>query len=261
MLIPERRATPATTPDPDDVAMADRLTWPATLALHLTPAAVTLAGALALAPLVSRLGLPPSAALTAAFAFLLTPIELGLLLRAAHRTTGRWSLTALPAVLAYRRRLGRWGLTVPALFAFALLVAVAWTPVGDALGDRLRAVYPAWLLPGFDGETGCPTAVVVGLLLASLLIDGLINPTVEELYFRAYLLPRLPVAGWRAVPLSAALFAVQHYWQPYNWALIFMLQLVLTALVIRSRSIRLGIVMHVLANSFGILATLVAVLA
>jgi len=30
-----------------------------------------------------------------------------------------------------------------------------------------------------------------------------INPTVEELYFRGYLLPRLPVAGWRAIPLSA----------------------------------------------------------
>jgi hypothetical protein len=48
---------------------------------------------------------------------------------------------------------------------------------------------------------------------------------------------------------------VQHYWQSHSWLLIFALWLILTAFVVRSRSIRLGIVMHVLTNSFGILAT------
>ena len=68
------------------------------------------------------------------------------------------------------------------------------------------------------------------------------------------------MAGWGAVPLSAALFSMQHYWQPYNWLLIFVLQLILTALVVRLRSVRLGIVMHVLTNCFGILITLLGVL-
>ena len=82
----------------------------------------------------------------------------------------------------------------------------------------------------------------------------------EELYFRGYLLPRLPVAGWRAIPLSAALFALQHYWEPWNWLVIFGLELILTILVVRLRCVRLGIVMHTLTNSFGILLTLVGVL-
>jgi len=89
----------------------------------------------------------------------------------------------------------------------------------------------------------------------------LVSPVVEELYFRGYLLPRLPVTGWgAAVPLSAALFSIQHYWQPYNWLLIFALQLIATALVVRLQSVRLGIVMHVLTNSFGILVVLIGVL-
>jgi membrane protease YdiL (CAAX protease family) len=63
------------------------------------------------------------------------------------------------------------------------------------------------------------------------------------------------------VPLSALLFAVQHYRQPHNWPLIFVPWLLITSLVVRSRSLRLGIVMHTLANCTGILLTLAAVVA
>src|SRR5215467_6037633 len=98
-----------------------RLGWRQTLALNLGPAAITFAAALALAPLMGRLGLPRDFSITVAFALVLTPIELGLLLRAAHRATGRWSLRALPSVLAYRRPLTRRViLLVPVLFGIAL---------------------------------------------------------------------------------------------------------------------------------------------
>jgi signal transduction histidine kinase/membrane protease YdiL (CAAX protease family) len=229
-----------------------QLTWPKTVAAHLAPGMVAFCGALALAPPMARLGLPPTFALTVSCAVLLAPIELGLLLRAAYRATGRRSLSALPAVLAYRQRLGRWVWSTPALFAVALIVAIGWAPVGDHFAQSLQGVYPPWLLPGYNPSSGRPTTVMVAVLLVTLLLDGVIVPTVEELYFRAYLLPRLPVSGWRAVPISAALFAAQHYWQPFNWPLIFVLQVILTALVIRTRSIRLGIVMHVVTNCFGI---------
>lgn len=239
-----------------------RFTWPRTTVAHLAPAAVTFGGALALAPVMPSLGLPHSFALTVSFALLLIPIELGLLLRAARRETGRGSLREVPAVLAYRRPLGRWWLLVPVLFVLALAVVVGWAPVGDGLADLLRGRYPGWLLPDHDVTTaGFSKAVLVTTLLITLLIDGIVNPTVEECYFRGYLLPRLPVAGWRAVSTSAAFFAVQHYWQPQNWVLIFVIQVVVTAFVVRSRSLRLGIVMHALANSFGILITLLTVLA
>lgn len=183
------------------------------------------------------------------------------MLRAAHAATGRCSLRAVPAVLAYRQPMGRWWLLVPVLLIVALAAAVGWTPVGNGLASRLHGLYPGWMLPDYDvTTTGLSTSVLVTTLMVTLLIDGIVNPTIEELYFRGYLLPRLPVAGWRAVTVSAALFAVQHYWQPYNWLLIFVLQLILTAFVMRSRSVRLGIVTHVLVNSVGVVATLLVVL-
>lgn len=245
-------------PQADDATWR-RLSWPQALATHLAPAAVTFAAALGLAPLMARLGLPRDFSLTIAFALVLTPIELGLLLRATHRATGRWSLRALPAVLAYRRPLGRRWLLVPGLFAVAVALAIGLTPVGNTVGGWLTGIYPHWLLPSYNATAGFPRSVLIGTLLATLVVDGVVNPTVEELYFRGYLLPRLPVAGWAAVPVSAALFSAQHYWQPYNWLLIFVLELILTTLIVRLRCVRLGIVMHVLANCFGVLVTLLAV--
>ena len=67
------------------------------------------------------------------------------------------------------------------------------------------------------------------------------------------------MAGWPTIPLSAALFSLQHYWQPWNWLLIFGLELILTTLVVRLRCVRLGIVMHILGNSLPLLAALFGV--
>src|SRR5262252_5387387 len=129
--------------NPESSATWRPLGWRQTLVLNLGPAAITFSAALALAPLMGRLGLPRDFSITVAFALVLPPIELGLLLRA----TGRWSLRALPAVLAYRRPLGRRILLVPVLFGLALLIAAAYTPVGNALGGGLAGIYPHWLLP------------------------------------------------------------------------------------------------------------------
>ena len=237
------------------------LGWRQTLLMNLAPAAIAFCAVLALAPLMARLGLPRFFSMTVAEALVLTPIELGLLLRAAHRANGRWSLRALPAVLAYRRPLSRrMILLIPVLVGIAWAIVVAYTPVKNAIGGGLTGIYPHWLIASDNAPAGFSKAVLVSTLLATLAIDGVINPTVEELYFRGYLLPRLPVAGWRAIPLSAALFSLQHYWQPWNWLLIFGLQLILTTLVVRLRCVRLGIVMHILGNSIPLLVTLLGVL-
>ena len=247
--------------DPETSATWRPLGWRQTLVMNFGPAAIAFAAALALAPLMARLGLPRLFSFTVAEALVLTPIELGLLLRAAHRATGRWPLQALPSVLAYRRPLTRrMILLIPVLFGLALAVAVAYTPVRNALSGGLTGIYPHWLIASTNAPAGFSKVVLVATLLATLAIDCVINPTVEELYFRGYLLPRLPVAGWRAIPLSAALFSLQHYWEPWNWLLIFGLQLILTTLVVRLRCLRLGIVMHILTNSFSILAALFGVL-
>jgi membrane protease YdiL (CAAX protease family) len=238
----------------DSQAAARRFTWPTAIALHLLPAAAAFTATLTLAPWLTRTGLPPTFALTVAFAVVLTPVELGLLLLAARRASGGWRVGA---ALSFRGRLGRRAFLIPALLVPAVILAAAYGPIADALGARLAGIYPAWLLPDYDAaQAGYPRAVLVVTGLVTLLIDGIVNPTVEELYFRAYLLPRLPVRGALAVVTSAVLFTVQHYWQPQNWPLILTLELVLTTAVVLTRRYRLGIALHTAANSLGILVGL-----
>src|SRR6516164_3849281 len=124
--------------DPEGNATWRPLGWRRTMLMNFAPAAVTFAAVLALAPLMARLGLPRFFSFTIAEALVLTPIELGLLLRAAHRATGRWSLRALPSVIAYRRPLTRRMIPlVPVMLLLALAVYAAYTPVGNALGGAL----------------------------------------------------------------------------------------------------------------------------
>src|SRR5215470_940346 len=124
--------------DPEANATWRPLGWRQTLLMNFGPAAITFAAVLALAPLLARLGLPRYFSFTVAETLVLTPIELGLPLRAAHRATGRWSLRALPSVIAYRRPLTRRViLLVPVLFGLALAVAAAYAAVSSAIGGGL----------------------------------------------------------------------------------------------------------------------------
>lgn len=236
------------------------LSWPRLIGLHLLPAALAFAGALAVAPLLATWDVPESFALTVAFTALLTPIELGILMHASHRKTGSWSPARLGAVVAYTEKLGRRWLLVPPLFVVALGIAIVWSSVADTAANPFNGLLPSWLLPDYDVTEHATRIVILWTGLVTLLVDGFINPTVEELYFRAYLLPRIPLGIRAAIPVSVGLFTAQHYWQPFNWPLIFLLQLILTALIVRIRSVRLGIVMHVLTNSVGIVLGLTAAL-
>src|SRR5215472_17017934 len=141
--------------DPEAGATWRPLGWRQTLLMNLGPAAVTFAAVLALAPLMAHLGLPRFFSFAVAEALVLAPIELGLLLRAAHRATGRWSLRALSSVLAFRRPLSRrMILLVPVLFGLALVVVVAYAPVSSAIGGGLAGIYPHWLIAGNNAPAG-----------------------------------------------------------------------------------------------------------
>ncbi|MEV4511631.1 CPBP family intramembrane glutamic endopeptidase [Dactylosporangium sp. NPDC049525] len=207
-----------------------RFDWPATLALHLLPAAAMFAFEAAL----RALGLSPQFALTLAFAFVLTPIQLGLLLHAAHRATGRWSLLALPSVLSFQRRLPPrlYLMLLPSLAAIALGVAMLLDPD---------------LVPEGSGA---------GVLAATLAVNGLLRPVVQEVYFRAYLLPRLPVGGGLAVVTSAALSTVQYAGHPQLLVFMLVVQLILTAVTVRLDSVRVSVAAHCLIGAAAPLAAL-----
>ncbi len=126
--------------------------------------------------------------------------------------------------------------------------------------DRSEKVFswlPKFLLPDASSlyPQSAPTAILVTLILG-LIVDGIINPVVEELYFRGYLLPRISRFGWLAPLMSACLFSLQHYWQPYNFPLIFLIQLPVVYVVWWKRNIYISMLTHCAGNLLGAVSSL-----
>ncbi len=230
------------------------------VALHLLPAVFVMAFYVLTAPFVIRLGFPPGFALIIGFLFIGAPIELGYLLYLGKKRNGTFSLRG---IVLYREPIPVWQYVA----FFILLLTVAFgvlfliSPVTEFLAENVFSWLPKFLLP--DGSDSyppfAPTAILITLILG-LIFDGVINPIIEELYFRGYLLPRISRFGWLAPLVSAFLFSLQHYWQPYNFPLIFLIQLAIVYVVWWKRNIYISMLAHCAGNSIGAMLSLIGFL-
>ena len=59
------------------------------------------------------------------------------------------------------------------------------------------------------------TVLIVTFVLGFLFND-IIGPVVEEVYFRGYLLPRIPTRSAGRPVVNTVLFSVYHFWSPWQ---------------------------------------------
>ena len=216
-----------------------------TVLLHLAPGAAAFAAYVGLVPVARQLGLPPVAALATVGLLVIAPVQLGLL-QAQRRRRPDQPAVELRARLPLPRLLGWAGLEV----ALAGLAFLGTAPFTRLLQARVFAWWPdAWTVRlGTEGGYS-DTAL---LITAALLLVGtvLTAPVVEELYFRGYLLPRMPhqLGPWK-LPAHVALFAAYHLWTPWMAPTRILAVLPLAYVALRTRDVRVGIVAHVLLNA------------
>ena len=123
---------------------------------------------------------------------------------------------ALGIVIPNRTPLGKKSFL---LWFVAGLVAIFATyiplyPVGLFLRGELFAWLPDWYFNPSYGVTDAGT--LANVFLFAILIDGVIAPTMEEVFFRGYLLSRMDyLKGWAPV-VNGAFFGLYHFWQPHN---------------------------------------------
>ena len=217
------------------------------IAFHLLPG--LLGGILyfGLVPFVKDQGFPSLAALMLALALGVTPLEL-LALRHLGRKSGRELFDGL---VAYRQRLPIWQylVWVPIIFISAGLIVTLLEPVTDWLLTLFNWLPDESLLEmGLSDEySGTALLITYGLLLT---FGVLVGPAVEELYFRGYLLPRMPLKlkGWTPI-VHSALFALYHTWTPWMFLARTVAVLPLIYIVRHKRNIYLGIIAHCILNS------------
>jgi CAAX protease family protein len=231
---------------------------PLSIVLHVLPGVLTGAVFFTLQPLVVAAGYPARLALVLAMPLALLPVTLGILLYSGYRRNGRLSLDG---VVLYRERIrvSRHLIWVPAVF----LAGLAVFGIGRiVLDETVRAALFGWM-PSLDwglGGSYSRGALIVTFASAALFVV-LLESTVEEVYFRGFLLPRMGYAGRWAVPLHSLLFALYDVWMPWRLVSVAIGMLPLVFAVRRTRSIYVGIVHHMLLNSWDVLVGVAFILA
>ena len=224
-----------------------------TLVLHLAPGVAALVAYVGLIPVAAALGLPSVAALAGAGLVVVPAVQLGIL-GTHRRKRPSEPAVALRARLSLPRMLG-WALLEVLLAALAF---AATAPLIRLIQERVFGWWPQhWTIRlGTDGQYGDRAL----LITAALLLVGtvLVAPVVEELYFRGFLLPRMPqrLGRWRT-PAHVALFAGYHLWSPWLVPTRILAILPLAYIALRTRDVRIGMVAHVVLNAADLMALLV----
>jgi uncharacterized protein len=225
-----------------------------TVLLHLLPGVAAFAGYVGLVPLARELGLPSVAVLATVGLLVIAPVQLGLLWAHRRRRPDEPAVL-LRARLPLPRLLGWAGLEV----GLAGIAFLATAPLKRLLQDSVFAWWPdAWAVRDGTEPGYSDTALIV---TAALLLVGtvLAAPVVEELYFRGYLLPRMPqqLGPWTAPLAHVALFAAYHLSTPWLVPTRIIAVLPLAYVALRTRDVRVGIVAHVLLNTADLVVLLV----
>lgn len=226
--------------------------------LHLLPGALVGLCYFLLAPVVIEYGFPNVMALIIAGIVVLLPFELGFLLY-QKKITGK---KFLGGIVRYQKPLKIWQyiLWVAVIFVLTGLAFKVFAFASEYLIQLFNWIPSAYMLDmGLGGEYSRINLIITYSLF--FLIIVLILPTVEELYFRGYLLPRMPnnLKGW-VVPIHSALFALYHTWTPWLFITRTIGVLPLIYLVKRKENIYIGIIAHCIINSIDLIIGLVLIM-
>lgn len=227
----------------NQILLAEQHSIGRSLLLHLLPGFLIGGSYFALLPIIRGLGYPLILALALAILLVLVPFELGYLLYLGKKKNGCFSLDGIvmhrtPIPL---RQYLHW---IPGLFLVLGAIFIALRPVDTFLLQTLFA----WMPMLESGLTeGCSKGALILTYALVLAFGAFVGPTVEELYFRGYLLPRMGYAGKWAPLLHSFLFALYHIWTPWKFVSRTLGILPLTYAV-RWRNLNLAIVVHMLVD-------------
>lgn len=217
------------------------------IVLHLLPGILAGIVYYALVPVVRAHGYPGVMALVLAGIAVLIPLELGFLFYRKGKLKQRQEGRLIP----YLRPVSVWQyvLWIPAVLLAAGLLFKA---------TEFTSGWLQGLLNGLPGEPVLDMGLQGGYEKSKLLVTyGLflvfivfVLPTVEEFYFRGYLLPRMPAELKALGPVThSALFALYHTWTPWMFISRTLGVLPLIYVVRQKQNIYIGIAAHCLLNA------------
>ncbi len=213
--------------------------------LHLAPGIANIAATLLGLATLWNPSLPPELFYgVLANVFVLIPIQLGYLYYLAKKQNNPgWSLDG---IVVYNRPVSwfRYLVWVPVILVPTAVIFLVLDPFSGRLETLLAGV-------SVFAKYQMTEAVDVGwiVLIAHIALSGILVPITEELYFRGYLLPRMPREFGRLKPVAhSLLFSVYHFDAPWLIPVRTLGMLPLIYTTVYTRSVRPAIFAHCLVN-------------
>ncbi len=222
------------------------------LLLHLLPGAIGAIVYVLTVPLVSAQHYPSITALYLPMILTVIILELGYLLYQGRKRNG---VLSLKGIVNYREPVPRWYYVVfPILIViWGVIVTGLVSPIDNLILTRVFAWLPDWyaLRNLLEIPSSYPREALLVTAFGALILNGVVGPLVEELYFRGHLLPRISRFGRWAPLVNVALFSLYHFWTPWMFLSRVVLLAPLIYLVWWKRNIYLGMIAHCLLNLLG----------
>ena len=217
--------------------------------LHFYPGILITLFFIIVAPIMTANGLPPQLAMLTAIIVVVVPV----MLLHLHRATKNEGLATISELIVYKNDISTGKIVLYALgmIVFAFLVYGATQPLNQVITDKLLFWLPDWYT--IQDFSGYSKDIIVITLIANLILNGIIAPFIEEIYFRGYLMPRMQSWGKLVPFMSAILFSLYHFWQPQVYLTLIIALMPMTYFTWKLKSLKLAIITHCGLNIIGAL--------
>ena len=219
-----------------------------TLIYHLLPGVLIGVVYYLIVPAIQTAGYPSVMALILTAVLVLIPVELGVLLLQGKHRNGRLSLEG---IVLFRQRLSwqQYALWIPAIFVTSGVIMTILNPVSGWIQGWFDWI-PESLRLGMGLSDAFTRSKLIQTYALHFIFIVIIAPAIEELYFRGFLLPRMPKSLGKAAPIvHSLLFALYHVWSPWMLLARTLALLPLIYIVKWKKNIFLGMGAHWLINS------------
>ena len=191
-----------------------------------------------------------------AIAFGLVPTELGILKYFAWKNKKK-----IKDLILYREKtpLIKMIISIIIPFIFALSVFIIISQYELKLWGNLFNFIPEWFKL-YNVKIIELNYLKLSLILA-LILNGLLGPFVEELYFRGFLLPRMNKFGKFAPFVNAVIFSLYHFFSPWENITRILAVTPLAYSVWINKNIKIGIIIHCSLNTLSCIGAIISVIA
>jgi uncharacterized protein len=201
--------------------------------------------------LLLRDSVPPLMGALFGIVLVMIPFEIGIIINTSKNEFGKYNLKS---ALQYTQKISK------KQFIGSVAFSIAWTAIVFSILQKIehdfmyRTIFnfiPEYFkLEDFPNQLSSYSISILKVTsVLTLVLNGLLAPIVEELYFRGYLLPRISIFGKYSPLIITVMFSLYHLFSPWENITRIIAMFPYNYFVWKYKNIYIGIITHCFMNT------------